>query len=544
MIDTGKARLPALPAVSSGNLALDGWMKAVAERLEVREGNRGNPYERVVTLRELNALGLDSTSLSTAGTSKGVSVGGVMVQTPSGTFTRIPIDAFSDELRKTRLYRDLNQAINDATRFDTLPEELRNLLLDSIADEATKRGADIQRLDKKVQSATESLAYTVQEVTAAVQGAQAGVREAAYAAANANHATAGKVTQIQARLDDVGGVTIEESMTATADRVAGLAGEYMVKINAGGAVASIGLAASEDPTGATHSSFGVQADTFFVAMPGHSDAIPFGVDSGGAYINGAFRINSGGDTLAGLAISAAAPTMNVIGDYASAPSTTGLLKNSVYKNTTNGNSYRLDANGGSWVLFLEKGAAGANGSNGANGADGTDGATGPRGTVNIAVSGYSSWNGSAATSAIATITGTSPMNGDIVTEYDSTHSFTYFWGGATWNSMTAYINGNMLVSGTLTVGTLTTDKAQIVPSAFYSGSCTVTAGVGTTTLSIPSGLGTPLYTVASAIPANCLVSHVCTYMDTTSITITTFVYNMSTNLPYTGSISTLQLATF
>ena len=136
------------------------------------------------------------------------------------------------------------------------------------------------------------------------------------------------------------------------------------------------------------------------------------------------------------------------------------------------------------------------------------------------------------------------MNGDIVTEYDSTHSFTYFWGGATWNSMTAYINGNMLVSGTLTVGTLTTDKAQIVPSAFYSGSCTVTAGVGTTTLSIPSGLGTPLYTVASVIPANCLVSHVCTYMDTTSITITTFVYNMSTNLPYTGSISTLRLATF
>jgi hypothetical protein len=126
------------------------------------------------------------------------------------------------------------------------------------------------------------LAYTVQEVTAAVKGAAAGVREVSYASANANAATAGKVTQVVARLDDVGGVTIEESMTATADRVAGLAGEYMVKINAGHAVAGFGLAASEDPTGATTSSFIVQANDFAVVSPYTFASVAASTPSAGA----------------------------------------------------------------------------------------------------------------------------------------------------------------------------------------------------------------------------------------------------------------------
>ena len=51
-----------------------------------------------------------------------------------------------------------------------------------------------------------------------------------------------------------------------------------------------------------------------------------------------------------------------IGDFASAPATTGLLLNNVYKNTTNGNTYILNADGGAWVLFIAAGATGAAGS--------------------------------------------------------------------------------------------------------------------------------------------------------------------------------------
>ena len=38
MNDTGPAKLPGLARVSTGNSALDGWIQAVSERLEVREG--------------------------------------------------------------------------------------------------------------------------------------------------------------------------------------------------------------------------------------------------------------------------------------------------------------------------------------------------------------------------------------------------------------------------------------------------------------------------------------------------------------------------
>lgn len=38
-------------------------LEAIKERLEVREGSRGNPYERAVTLRDLEALGVGGTSL-------------------------------------------------------------------------------------------------------------------------------------------------------------------------------------------------------------------------------------------------------------------------------------------------------------------------------------------------------------------------------------------------------------------------------------------------------------------------------------------------
>lgn len=294
-----KAKLPALPRVATGNAALDNWVQAVSERLEVREGARGDRLEQVITRRDLEILGLDTTRW--ASTTASTATGGLLVSQPEGGYATISMDAFSEELRKTKLYRDLALKLNDVSRFDAYPDEVKALLLNSIADEAAKRGAEVRRLDSRIQDETKSLAYTLTEVTASMTGSLAGVRDVMFASATESNATAGKVTQIEARLDDVGGVTIEDAMIATADAVTGLEGQYTVKVNAGGAVAGFGLAATESLAGATTSAFIVQADKFAVVSPGYGNHIPFGVDASGAYINGSLRVNATGATLDSLA---------------------------------------------------------------------------------------------------------------------------------------------------------------------------------------------------------------------------------------------------
>lgn len=333
MTDTGAAKLPGLPALRTGDPALSRWAQAVAEHLEVRAGARGNPLERGVTLRELNNA---TKAVSQIG-STSANPGDIKIDLGGGLSAYASADQFSLAIRNTALYKDLIKRLDDPTRFDKYNAEVRAILLGSIAEEAAVRGADISTLESKTQTATDSLAYRLEEITASVAGAAAGIRELAFASANTTSAQAGLITQVQARLDDVGGVTIEESMLATADRLDGLAGEYMVKINAGKAVASIGLSASEDPTGATESAFLVQADTFGVLPPlafiqegtpsataigqtwyqpstkvyqratatgtaswvAYTPSVPFGVDAstGHVYINGELTINAGGTAL-------------------------------------------------------------------------------------------------------------------------------------------------------------------------------------------------------------------------------------------------------
>ena len=210
------AKLPALPSVSTGNPALDKWIQAATERLEVREGSRGNPNERAVTVRELKDMGLSGWGGGSVG-SVG-STGNVLAVNPDGTYSAMTPDQFSESIRNSKLYKDLMRRLDDVSRFDGLPEQVKAVLLQSIAEEAAKRGAEIRRLDFKIQNTSESLAYTVQEATAAVQGSVAGVREMTLCLATANNATAGKVTQLTAALDGTGSATIEESLIVIADR--------------------------------------------------------------------------------------------------------------------------------------------------------------------------------------------------------------------------------------------------------------------------------------------------------------------------------------
>lgn len=320
-IDTGVAKLPALPTVRVEDPSLQRWMQAVAERLEVREGQRGNDKERAVTVRDLEKAlkGLSVTDTETSVDSNGdlkIKVGGMTAT--------VSVQQFADAIRRTRLYRDLMKRLDDPTRFNDLPSEIRDVLLRSIAEEAALRGADIRRLETKIQDANRSLAMVTEEITASLGNNAAGIREVQAAYVNSTQATAVKVTQLESSLGNYyqdgnpGRVALEEQLTTQASFVDGLRGQYTLKIQAGGALAGFGLAASEID-GNPSSAFLISADKFAVVAPDYSGGlttsppmtnIPFGVDSGGVYINGQVRINATGLQLDQLskAVSLTAPT--------------------------------------------------------------------------------------------------------------------------------------------------------------------------------------------------------------------------------------------
>lgn len=192
-----KATLPGLPAVNTNNV-LD-VVKVLAERSEVREGARGDKLEATVTQRDLLAITKVTDYLS--GAKRTPQAGDVVVDLGGGLTASIAVDKFAEALRNTKLFKDLQFRLDDPARFAELPAAVRDLVEGSIAEKAAKLGAQITRVENKTQSAISSLAITVDEVTASVEGAAAGVRQVTFAFAEADKAQAGKITQVQARLN-------------------------------------------------------------------------------------------------------------------------------------------------------------------------------------------------------------------------------------------------------------------------------------------------------------------------------------------------------
>ena len=315
--DTGPARLPGLGTVSpTGNASLDTWLRQATEVIEVRNGARGNPWERTVTVREFAAMAKEVDAVMPGAKAMTDLLSGKGMN--SGEATRM-IDAFTKAIKDLQVYKDLIKRLDDPSRFDNLPAEIREELLRSIAEEAAKRGAAISRVETVLQDANRSLAYEVKMVTAAVERAQAGLREVQFATAETNFAQAGKITQLEASLGNYyqdgkpGRALLEEQMTTTADRLAGLSAQYTLKVQAGKYVAGIGLAATENPDGSGTSALIIAAEKFAIVNPATYTTgltntpdpahIPFGVDSNGIYLNhnvyvrGNMRIDTGGKTL-------------------------------------------------------------------------------------------------------------------------------------------------------------------------------------------------------------------------------------------------------
>jgi hypothetical protein len=290
-------------------------MSAVAERLETREGTRGNRFERAVTLRELE----DATkSLTDLAVSKTPAPGEVLIDLGGGLTAAVAIDQFVAELKSTRLYTDLQRRLDDPNRFNDLAVEVRSILLKSIADEAAARGADIRRTETLIQDSNRSLAIAVEEVTAAVGTSAAGVRELTSAVATSTSATAVKVTQLESSLGKyyqdgtAGRVVLEQELLTEANFTTGLRAQYTLKVQAGGALAGFGIAATEI-NGTPSSAFIISADKFAIVAPNYSggltttpdnNLVPFGVDADGIYMNtnvyvrGTMKVDTGGKTLA------------------------------------------------------------------------------------------------------------------------------------------------------------------------------------------------------------------------------------------------------
>ncbi|MFA5567470.1 MAG: DUF1983 domain-containing protein [Trueperaceae bacterium] len=506
---TGRAaKLPALPPVKTGNAALDAFLAAVKERLEVREGARGDILESVVTKRDLEALGLVITGRG--GTTRGGTGGGdLVIRLPGGGTGTITVDDLVRRIRNTALFRSLVDGPNDPSRFNAFPDEVKRLLLQSIAEEAARRGADIRRMEQTIQTLNRSLAMRVDEVTASVSGSASGVRQTVMAYADQSRAMAAEVTQLQARLNDVGGVTIEQALIAIADSVDGLSGEWYVKIQAGNKVAGVGLSAVEDPDGNSDSAFIVLADKFAVVTPTDTIAdplnppanrIPFAIDGNQLVINGNLKINtSSGATLNELGNAVhldastiffntdalgtttpasitltAQPVGGATGTYSWATSPAVTLGGAAGDSTRTLSAASMGGNtrvkitvtltdgpttytSQVFITRVEDGAPGATGSQGPQGpagspgAAGSAGADGLRGSVTAYVTGQSSWSNPAAVAAIQAYTGTSYLVvGDTVTQTNGL-SFvdTRFWSGSAWVQPGVIINGNLLVNGTV-----------------------------------------------------------------------------------------------
>lgn len=332
------ARLPALPAVRVGDPALQRFLDAVREHIEVRTGARGDQFERAITQRDLIQLGLLDGATYNGSTRPGRSSQGsdsVVLSTPSG-YRAVDFDYFARQIANSRVLQSILKPLSDPDRFESLEASVRAVLTSDIKREAAARGADVQRLETRVQTAEQSVAMLTTEVTAGLGTSLAGVRDTAFAAATQNRATAGVVTQISAAIGDPGsftaaGVTLEEAMFGIASLDEGLYGQYTVKIDANGYVAGFGLAVEATGDNDVSSAFIVAADKFAIVDPA-SDVvgdplnpptarIPFGVDTANnvIFINGNVRINSGGPTLSSISTGQSTYTATVYKQVGSAP---------------------------------------------------------------------------------------------------------------------------------------------------------------------------------------------------------------------------------
>jgi hypothetical protein len=309
------AKLPGLASPSTDINQLRTVVDGLKEIVEVREGRRGSRYDQVVTWRDLYNVGLVAVQSGGNTYINQTNSGGVSAVTLlAPNLQALMASEFDKKVKASGAYKDLTTEIGVAAAYKGAPQEVVDILTTNLLQEAIQRGADIRKVETKIQQVDKSLALSVRELTAGIDGAQASVREVMYSSATRDQATAGVVTTVKARLNnfDNQGVTVEQKMTATVNRVTGLEGIYSVKIvidNLGVPyITGFALSSTVTAGGAATSSFVVNASNFAIYRPGTSSVAPFGVDAGTntVFINGTLLINSGGTSINSVSATATA----------------------------------------------------------------------------------------------------------------------------------------------------------------------------------------------------------------------------------------------
>lgn len=423
-------KLPGLASTSTDINQLRGVVDGLKEIVETREGRRSSKYEQSITWRDLYNVGLIAIQSGGNTYINTTNIGGVSgVTLLSPKLAGAMIEQFDKQIKSSQLYKDIFAEIGKAASYKGMPQEVVDILTSDLVEEARKRGADIQRVDKKITEIDKSLSLTSETLTASIDNAQAAIREVSYASVNRDIASAGKVNTLVSSLGNyyqdgtTGRAQLEQTLTTQAGFLTGLRAQYTMKVQAGGALAGFGIAATEI-NGTPSSAFIISADKFAIVSPTYTggltnnpdlNLVPFGVDSNGIYMNtnvyvrGTMRVDTGGKTL-------------------------------------------------------------------------TDGL---RGSLNLAIT-AASWTDAAASQAVWTALGKagSPSTnnhlvaGDTVTASNGTSPPTFiqtkYWSGSAWATMGVTINGNLLVDGSITAAKVDTRGLTIKDG---SGNIILSSGV-------------------------------------------------------------------
>jgi len=88
-VATAPAKLPAVPRCTNTDKSTADAVNALKERVEVREGTRGNPFERAALYRDLDDLGLVRTRQAPCRTED---LAGIVGQTKDGEYVLISLE--------------------------------------------------------------------------------------------------------------------------------------------------------------------------------------------------------------------------------------------------------------------------------------------------------------------------------------------------------------------------------------------------------------------------------------------------------------------
>lgn len=130
-----------------------------------------------------------------------------------------------------------------------------------------------------------ALASAINTLWARVGSNQALIQTGTDLAVNDVGATVSKFEQLQATMADINGdvtkslAALRVDMSATSDKVAGMAAKWGVNITLGKYVSGVSLNSSVGTDGTADSSFIVLADVFAIGAPGKPDVVPFAIDA-------------------------------------------------------------------------------------------------------------------------------------------------------------------------------------------------------------------------------------------------------------------------